>query len=127
MRDGRLKADESKLDTALASRYDDIVRMFSANTNSVVPVAGGLAGDALFKLADLMAPGGPVKGNDGAIEKDLKRAREDLDALQQRMSRVYERYLKQFSEMDALVSRMNTLRDNLKGQFENLAATYRSK
>jgi flagellar capping protein FliD len=50
-----------------------------------------------------------------------------MTRLQEQMEEVYERYLDQFIVMDGLVSQMNSLRDSLKGQFENLAAMYNNK
>jgi flagellar hook-associated protein 2 len=52
---------------------------------------------------------------------------DELTKLQERMDGVYDRYVKQLSAMDSVVSQMNSVRDSLKGQFEGLMAMYTNK
>ena len=70
---------------------------------------------------------GPILSRTEAATAQLSDAQEDLAKLEDHMTQVYDRYIKQFSVMDGLVSQMNSLRESLKGQFENLAKMYQSK
>jgi flagellar hook-associated protein 2 len=78
-------------------------------------------------LDDLMGANGPVMARSKSAESQLSAAQEDLSDLQLRMDAVYERYLEQFAVMDGLVSQLNSLRESLTGQFENLSAMYNNK
>jgi flagellar capping protein FliD len=75
----------------------------------------------------MMANDGPILSRNEQATRQLQNAEEDMADLKVRMDGVYERYLKQLSVMDGVVSQMNALRESLKGQFENLAAAYNNK
>jgi flagellar capping protein FliD len=47
--------------------------------------------------------------------------------LESRMEDLQTRYLKEFTAMENLVGQMNSLRESLKVQFENLSAMYSNK
>jgi flagellar hook-associated protein 2 len=129
-REGRLQVDAAKLDVALIGRFEDVAKAFTADTDNQTllgDAARGLAGDALKRLDDLMGANGPIMARNNAANTQLDRAELDMTRLKEQMDAVYERYLDQFIVMDGLVSQMNSLRDSLKGQFENLAAMYNNK
>jgi len=129
-REGRLQVDETKLDVTLLGRFEDVARAFSADTDNqsmIGDAARGLAGDALKRLDDLMGAEGPIVARSNSAQSQLTKAEGDLSELLERMDAVYERYLEQFAVMDSLVTQMNSLRDSLKGQFENLSAMYSNK
>jgi flagellar hook-associated protein 2 len=130
-RAGRLQTDAVKLDVSLKGRFEEIAKVFSGNTENAsladesVPL--GIAGEALRKLETLMATDGPILSRSKSAESQVTSTQEDLAELQARMDAVYERYLKQLSAMDSVVSQMNSLRDSLSGQFEGLMAMYTKK
>lgn len=129
-RNGRLQVDAVKFDVSLKARFDDIASMFTGNNEnlpSTSTAARGLAGDAVVRLEAMMAKDGPILSRSEAASSQLADAQEDLTELEDRMATVYDRYIKQFSVMDGLVSQMNSLRESLKGQFENLANMYENK
>ena len=130
-REGRLQTDTIKLDVSLKGRFEEIAKALSGNTENAsladqsVPL--GIAGEALRKLDRLMAADGPVQSRSKSAESTVTATKEDLTDLQARMDAVYERYLKQLSAMDSVVSQMNSVRDSLAGQFEGLMAMYTNK
>jgi flagellar hook-associated protein 2 len=129
-REGRMQIDDTKLDVALLGRFEDIAKAFSADTDNqsmIGDAARGIAGDALKRLDGLMGTDGPILSRSNSAQDQLGKAETDLAELQERMDDVYQRYLDQFAVMDSLVTQMNTLRDSLKGQFENLSAMYSGK
>ena len=129
-RQGRLQTDAAKLDVSMLARFDDIAEAFGANavytSTSPESTPRGLGGDALRRLDAMMANDGPILSRNEQATRQLADAEEDMAELKVRMDSVYERYLKQLSVMDSVVSQMNALRDSLKGQFENLAAAYKN-
>lgn len=129
-REGRLQVDETKLDVTLLGRFEDVAKALSADTDNqsmMGDAARGIAGDALKRLDDLMSVNGPIVARSNSAQDQLAKAEDALSELQERMDAVYQRYLDQFAVMDSLVSQMNSLRDSLKGQFENLSAMYSNK
>jgi flagellar hook-associated protein 2 len=129
-REGRMQIDDTKLDVALLGRFEEIAKAFSADTDNqsmIGDAARGIAGDALKRLDGLMGTDGPILSRSNSAQDQLGKAETDLAELQERMDDVYQRYLDQFAVMDSLVTQMNTLRDSLKGQFENLSAMYSGK
>ncbi len=130
-REGRLQTDSVKLDVSLKGRFEEIAGVLSGNTENASLADDsaklGIAGEALRKLEKLMATDGPILSRSKSAESLVTSTQEELSELQERMDGVYERYLKQLSAMDSVVSQMNSLRDSLSGQFEGLMAMYTKK
>jgi len=122
-RQGDLEVDIETLRSQLTSNFDDVVTMFSANTSnqSEFGEAGrGLAGDLHRQLNDLMANDGIIQSRISSRETVVSRNESDLEDLNIQMEQVYERYLAQFIAMEQAVDNLNSLRDSLEVQFENL-------
>jgi flagellar hook-associated protein 2 len=129
-RDGRLTLDESKLDAALANQYDQVVRLFSADTNNQSPLStapAGLAGDAMVKIDGLLKPTGLIQAQATSATAMADRYRDQLEALESRMEKLLARYTSQFAAMDSLVGQTNSLRENLKSSFDGMMAMYTGK
>ncbi len=129
-RDGRLTLDEGKLDAALANQYDQVVRLFSADTNnqsafSTAPA--GLAGDAIVRIDALLKPTGLIQAQANNATAMADRYRTQLEALESRMEKLLARYTTQFAAMDSLVGQTNSLRENLKSSFDGMMAMYTGK
>lgn len=129
-RTGRMVLNETRLDQALASNYTDVVRMFTAGTDNkslFSPAAAGLAGDAVVTLDKMLRSTGLIAQQTNSANKDLTKYKADLEKLEARMSKVFERYIDQFSIMESMVGSSNSLRENLKSSFEGMMATYTNK
>ncbi len=120
---GQLEVDDTKLDKALANNYEDVVKVFSANTDDQSVASTdpqGLAGD-LSKIIDEMT------GSDSYLNTQQTSLREsnskwtsELTELEERMTRVEERYSRQFLAMQQIIDSMNTTSESLKSSLENL-------
>ena len=122
-RTGSLEIDETKLSTALNSNYSEVVRMFSADTDSQSVFGDldrGIAGDAIVTLRELMASSGPIVSRTSGAEDRIRDYEDDLEALSLRMDSLSKRYLTQFTAMEQLVDRMNSTREFLTQQIEAL-------
>lgn len=127
-RNGRLQLDEAKLETALAERFDHVATMFSAGTenqSNLGEAARGLAGDAYKALDGLLAFDGALRRAESGMDRDLALYQTQLEALEVRMERVLERNIRQFTAMDALVGELQSMRESLAVQFENMSANLR--
>jgi flagellar hook-associated protein 2 len=128
-RTGVATFDEKVFDAKVSTNFDDIVLMFSANTNnqsSFGTANRGLAGDLIKKVDDLIGQRGFLQAQTDNAKAQITRNERSLEILEERMESLLQRYTKQFAVMETLVGQMNAMRENLKGQFENLAAMYKN-
>ena len=129
-RNGVITLDEEALDDAVVNHFDDVVTLLSANTNeqSNFGVANrGVAGDMVKRITDLISQRGVIMSQSESAEQQVDRYKEDLAVLEERMKALLERYTNQFAVMESLVGQMTSMRESLKGTFENLSAMYSNK
>lgn len=127
---GVMSLDETKLDTALASNFDDVVKMMTGNTNGLSAYSrqpAGFAGEAVRKLTKLVGPTGPIVSNSQNAEVQNTKYKEQLAKLDVRMTSLLSRYTKQFAAMDSLVGSVNSQKSSLKSTFEGMMAAYTNK
>ncbi|MBM3374992.1 MAG: hypothetical protein FJY35_02730 [Betaproteobacteria bacterium] len=128
-RNGVLSLNEATLDTAVSNNFEEVVQMLAGrqvvtqNDQTVTKRGIGVAMSA--RLRELMGPSGIVMNQTTSAESQVARHKRDLVTLEARMEKILERYTKQFAAMESLVGQMNAMRENLKGQFENLANAYK--
>ena len=124
--DGSLVINETRFEAALAGEYDDIVQALTAGTDdqTVFGTANrGIAGDVSALLYDMLKSTGTISTVISDTTSDLSDYESKLLDLDARMERVRERYITQFSAMQSLVDQMNSTRDYLKQQLDNLPFT----
>ncbi len=127
---GALQLDETKLDTALSSHFDEVVTMFTADSNGLSVYSdqpSGLAGQAVSRLDEMLRSTGIVNQQITTAQSRVKDYEEELTALEDRMAQLLERYTSQFSTMDTLVGNANAMRTSLSSSFEGLMAMYTNK
>ena len=124
---GNLTLNETTYDTVIASSYDDVVMMLSANTsdqNLYGTASKGLSQDIATILEDFTDSTGVLTTRTSNAEDSLMDYKEELVRLEARMENVYQRYLTQFSAMESMMARMDTTKDYLEGQLESLSKAY---
>lgn len=126
---GALQLDKDKLLSKLETNFDDVAKMFSANTNnksvfSTVP--GGVAGDAVSKLDKMMRSTGSIALQTNNATKQVDRFKADLVRLEDQMKKLLDRYTRQFGAMESIVGSSISMRESLKGTFEGLANFYKN-
>lgn len=129
-RTGMLEIDDAQLLAALADNFDDVVSIFSADTNNQSnfgEAARGLAGDAIVKLEDMMATDGTILSQTRMLESRVKDYAESLEDLDRRMVQLQQRYIAQFTAMETAIDEMNNLRDYLSNQLDSLPFTNKNK
>lgn len=120
---GKLSLDETKLDTALAAYPQEVSRLFSAGTdNKSVFSEGqaGLAGSAVREIDRLVRSTGQIADRSRSATTQLTFHKDQLTKLDERMTQLLERYMKQFSLMESIVGDSNSLRDSLKSTFDGM-------
>lgn len=127
---GNMTLDENQLTNVLSSRFDDVVQMMSASRETpttIRSIASGLAGDAVKRLDDMLISTAPLGAQSKNAQAEIARYRSDLEKLNMRMDKLLERYNKQFSAMEALLSQTNSLKTSLKNSFDGMMASYTQK
>ena len=124
---GHLTLDEDDYESAIASNYDDVVMMLTANTsaqNLYTAAEKGLSQDIATTLKELTDSTSLLASRETGAENALVDYEEQLADLETRMAAVYDRYLGQFAAMETMMQRLNGTRDYLEGQLESLSKAY---
>ncbi len=119
--DGNLSLNEAKYNSVVAASFDDVVTMFSADTNdqNAFSVASkGFAADTVIALDELISDTGALKTRQSNAELSIVDYEERLANIELRLTAAYEGYLKQFAAMDTLVDQMQGIGTYLDSQFE---------
>ena len=127
-RNGMLLLDEAKLDAALQNKFDEVVQMFSANTNNksvYSNASAGVAGRAVKTLDEMLRSTGLIDKQSTTAQKKIADHKAELEKLQDRMDMLLNRYMKQFATMESIVGESNSLRTSLKGTFEGMMNAYK--
>lgn len=122
---GDLSFDEAVFDDVASTNFNDISKMLTAGTSDQSiydPRPQGLAADAIERL-DILTD--EVNGlfMSKATNEQLKVVNYELELqeLDIAMEKIYERYLKQFTIMETLVSGLNSTRDSMGTTWENMS------
>lgn len=122
-RDGKMTLDETALTDALQNKFDDVVKMLSANRSTpttLKSLASGVAGEAVKKLSDLIGPSGMLATQTANAKATEARYQGQLAALEERMSRLLDRYNNQFTSMETLINQINSTKSSLKSTFDSM-------
>lgn len=122
-RDGKMTLDETALTDALQNKFDDVVKMLSANRSTpttLKSLASGVAGEAVKKLSDLIGPSGILATQTANAKATEARYQGQLAALEERMSRLLDRYNNQFTSMETLINQINSTKSSLKSTFDSM-------
>ena len=124
---GAITFTEATYDTAISSNYDDVVTMLTADTNNqnLFGVSNkGLAQDIATAIGDMTDSTGLVTVREAGAKTNLTENENELTKLEERMEKVYDRYLLQFGAMETLMATLDSTKDYLTSQFESLSKAY---
>ncbi len=129
-RSGTLELDAAKLDSAMLTKFDNVVTLLTSNqeklsTTSALPA--GAAGEAVKKLTNLLDIGGAITTQSNNLTKKITDYQKELAALDTRMTALLTRYNKQFASMESIVGQSKSLQTSLKSTFEGMMSAYTNK
>lgn len=127
---GNLTTNSVTMDVALNFKFDDVVTLLSGNQEnqtSFSTAASGLAGDASKTLTTLMGSSGTLATETANANTRISKYKDDLAALEDRMTRLLARYQKQFSSMDSMIGEIKSTQTGLTSTFAGLMAMYTNK
>ena len=125
---GKLQIDSGKLNTALQSNFDDVVKMLCNNQQDQTkynPAHAGIAGEAYRKLSSFIDPvSGSLKSlNDGQTQK-INDYQKQLSDLNDRLQVILQRYVTQLGAMNSLVGQIKSTQAGLKSSFDGMMSVY---
>lgn len=122
---GDLSFNEATYDEVVLNNFSDVVTMLSAGTTNQSAYDGadqGLAFDSMEVINGLMdSIDGIFAVREDTATQQLRTYEDRLLAIELRMEKVYQSYLKQFSVMEDLVNTLNGTRDYVKQQLDSIA------
>ncbi len=127
-RSGLLEISDTKLSEALSADFQEVRKIFSADTNQQSNIGvenRGVSGDLYKLVSDLEGSSGYFTTQTALLNANIDEYNFDLQDLERKMESLKARYDKQFAAMNSLVSELNNTRDNLISTFENLPFTNR--
>jgi flagellar hook-associated protein 2 len=110
--DGTLSVDALKLDKALTADRTSVAKVFGG-TN-------GIATRVSTDLAAMLKDGGAIDARTDSLTATLKKVQDDTDALDARMTVIQQRYTKQFTALDALLTQLQSTSNYLTSQLASL-------
>lgn len=129
-RNGKLTLDETKLDSALKNYPTEVMTLFSAGKNNLSVYStedAGLAGTAVRDIDAMIRSTGLITAQTRNATQQVTAYKDELTNLDERMQKLLDRYLQQFSAMDSIVGESNSLRTSLKSSFDGMASVYSNK
>ncbi|MET0534938.1 MAG: flagellar filament capping protein FliD [Steroidobacter sp.] len=112
-KDGTLKVDGAKLDSALANNFDAVSRLFGTNETGV---ASRLYNQITARLAD----GAGIDLRNESLQAEQRALQKKSDDINVRMQVVQQAYLKQFTTLDTLLSTLSSTSAFLSQQITSL-------
>ncbi len=130
-RTGVLSLDDKKLDAALSNHFDDVVTLFSANTNnqSEFGVASrGIAGDAVKAINDLISSSRHHHDAERGVSNAHRCVQAQVRNTQHPHGGAAARlYQAVWHHGKSMVGQTNAMRESLTSTFEGMMAMYTKK
>ena len=117
-KDGTLAFDASKLKAAFADKQGAVAELFAGNGTT-----GGIAKQVASLLDGFTSSTGMISAAATGVETTLKSLDSQYTATQSRVEATIARYKAQFTQLDLLVSRMNSTANYLTQQFANMSSS----
>jgi flagellar hook-associated protein 2 len=109
---GALELDTAKLTKALDSDPDAVAHLFGSEN--------GVAARLYAQVNTRLASGSDLDSRNTSLKRDLDRINDDKEALALRMEQIEERYRKQFTALDSLLSQLQSTSSYLAQQLANV-------
>jgi len=125
---GVMTVDAAKLSDAVTNNFSDVVQLMTGNQNQLSEfdktTKAGIAGEANRTLTTLLSATGTLATESANATTRIQKYQDDLTALGDRMTRLLDRYTKQFAAMDSIVGQTKSTQTGLTSSFAGLMAMY---
>ena len=118
-KDGTLKVDATKLDSALANNFDSVARLFGTKET-------GVAARLYDQISARLADGAGIDLRNESLQTEQRALQKKAADINVRMQTVQQAYLKQFTRLDTLLSTLSSTSAFLSQQITALQNNSRS-
>jgi flagellar hook-associated protein 2 len=115
-KDGSLQLDSSKLNSAISANFSDVTNLFSSSTGYATRL------EAWGKSA--LAAGGLIDTRTQSLNQYVKDQNEAVDKLENRMTALQKKYTTEYTNLNLLLSRMNSTSTYLTQQLSSSSSSY---
>jgi flagellar hook-associated protein 2 len=119
-KDGTLKVDGAKLDSALANHFDGVARLFGTEGT-------GVAARLYDQISGRLADGAGIDVRNEGLQAEQRALQKKAEDINTRMQIVQQTYLKQFTRLDTLLSSLSSTSAYLSQQIQALSNMNGSK
>lgn len=116
--DGSLALDETKLQSSLSGNFDAVARLFGSEN--------GVAAKLFAQVDERLKTGGAIDARSKNLVEQQKDLQERQDTVDARMQTALQRYIRQFTALDTLLSSLQTTSSYLTQQLDQLSALSKS-
>ena len=99
-KDGSLLLDSTQLDSAMAANFNDVTNLFSSSTGFATRLAAW--------GQSTLAPGGLIDTRTQSLNDSIKTRNDEIDKLNNRMSALQKQYTTEYTNLNMLLSSMNS-------------------
>lgn len=117
-KDGTLTLDEEVLSEVIETRLDDLVAFFSGTADG----SEGLSDKLDFALGEYLDDDGILDSVTEGLENSIERLQERYESAEAQIQNTMELYRTQFTQLDILITQMNSTSSYLTQQFNILSA-----
>ena len=110
--------NEEKLDQALATNFDAVVKLFTGDTENNVTGLGDTLNDT---LRDITSDSGPVGSIKSAAQVKMETLQKTIEAETERLDKRYDLMAKEFVRLDQYIGKINSQNDYLTSMFESFS------
>jgi len=125
---GKMTVNTVKLDMAMDTDFSNTVKLLSGNQEQLSEydtfTKAGIAGEASRTIAKMLKINGTMSTESTNATTRVSKYKDDLAALDERMSRLLDRYTKQFASMDSIVGQTKSTQTGLTSSFAGLMSMY---
>ena len=113
-KDGSLLLDSSKLDSAISANFSDVTNLFSSST--------GYATRLEAWAKSTLEPGGLIDTRTQSLNNSVKTSNDEIDRLENRMTALQKKYTAEYTNLNLLLSRMNSTSTYLSQQLSSASS-----
>ncbi|MBW8363862.1 MAG: flagellar filament capping protein FliD [Rhizobium sp.] len=113
-KDGSLSLDSSKLNNAISANFSDVTNLFSSSTGFATRLADW--------AQSTLGPGGLIDTRTQSLNKYVQDRNDEIDRLENQMTALQKKYTAEYTNLNLLLSRMNSTSTYLTQQLSSTSS-----
>lgn len=113
-KDGSLSLDSSKLNSAISANFSDVTNLFSSSTGFATRLADW--------AQSTLDPGGLIDTRTQSLNKYVQDRNDEIDRLENQMTALQKKYTAEYTNLNLLLSRMNSTSTYLTQQLSSTSS-----